>query len=128
MQVHQGVDLVEIRKFKNVFDGKTALLEEVFTDQERAYCFSNRDPWQHLAARFACKEAGIKALEIGFLPFGVTHIFQEIEVLSRGSGKPQLSFHGWVARIIKKRGVEQTRVSISHAGNYCVATVILIGG
>jgi holo-[acyl-carrier protein] synthase len=128
MQVYQGIDLVEIGKFKRVFDGKTMLLEEIFTEQERAYCFSYRDPWQHLAARFACKEAGIKALEIGFVPFGATHIFREIEVLSRDSGKPRLLFHEWVARISRKRGVEQTSVSISHAGNYCVATVILIGG
>ncbi len=128
MQVYQGIDLVEIGKFKSVFAAKTALLEEIFTEQERVYCFSCRDPWQHLAARFACKEAGIKALEIGFLPFGATHIFLEIEVLSKGSGKPRLSFHGWAAKISRKRGVEQTSVSISHAGSYCVATVILIGG
>jgi holo-[acyl-carrier protein] synthase len=127
VKVYQGIDLVEMSKFRTVFAGKTALVEEIFTQREREYCYVYGDPLLHLAARFACKEAAIKALGIGFYGFGIGHIFQEIEILSSDSGKPGISFHGWAAKISKKRGVNQTAVSISHAGNYCVASVILIG-
>lgn len=128
MQACQGIDLVEIGKFMKVFQGRTDLVHDIFTEQELAYCFSCRNPWPHLAARFACKEACIKALGLGCFPFGATQIFKEIEVLSKPSGQPRLSLHGWVDRISKKRGVAQASVSISHAGDYCVASVMLIGG
>jgi holo-[acyl-carrier protein] synthase len=128
MRLYQGIDLVEMNKFRAVFTEKAALLSDIFSEHEREYCYSHRDPLFHLAARFACKEAGIKALGIGFYGFGTAHLFQEIEVLSSASGKPALAFHGWVAKISRKRGIQQTTVSISHAGNYCVATVILMGG
>jgi holo-[acyl-carrier protein] synthase len=128
MQLYQGIDLVEMSKFRTVFAGRAALVEDIFTEQERQYCYAYEDPLLHLAARFACKEAAIKALGIGVCGSGIGHIFQEIEVLSSDSGKPGISFRGWTAKISKKRGVNQTTVSISHAGNYCVASVILIGG
>jgi len=127
MQIYQGIDIVEMGKFRAVFGGRAELLSEIFTDREREYCHSRRDPLLHLAARFACKEAVIKALDIGFWGFGTGHLFQEIEVVSRGSGKPGLSFHGWAAKIYARRAVTQAAVSISHAGNYCAAGVILIG-
>jgi holo-[acyl-carrier protein] synthase len=126
MQIYQGIDIVEMGKFRAVFAGKPDLVAEIFTEREREYCSSWRDPWVHLAARFASKEAGCKALGIGLQGFGMTHIFQEIEVLSTGSGKPALSFLGWVEKIGKKRGITQSSVSISHSGNYCVAAVILV--
>jgi holo-[acyl-carrier protein] synthase len=126
MQLYQGIDIVEMGKFRAVFAEKPDLAAEIFTEREREYCYSWRDPWIHLAGRFACKEAGIKALEIGLCGLGMTHIFQEIEVFSSASGKPRLSLSGWVAKISTRRGVTQSTVSISHSGNYCVATVILV--
>lgn len=128
MHIFQGIDLVEMTKFRLVFTGKATLLAEIFSPCEREFCYARRDPLLHLAARFACKEAGIKALGIGFHGLGVTHIFQEIEVLTSASGKPELSFHGWMAKISKKRRIEQTAVSISHTRLYCMASVILLGG
>jgi holo-[acyl-carrier protein] synthase len=128
MHIYQGIDLVEMNKFRAVFAERTALLVEIFSEREREYCYAHNDPLLHLAARFACKEAAIKALGVGFYGFGVTHIFQEIEIVASASGKPGLSFHGWVAKISRKRRIEQNTVSISHAGDYCVASVILIGG
>jgi holo-[acyl-carrier protein] synthase len=128
MRIYQGIDLVEMGKFRAVFGGRTALVEEIFTERERRYCYASRDPLLHLAARFACKEAASKALGIGVCAIGMGHIFKEIEILSNGFGKPDISFHGWAEKICKKREVTQATVSISHAGDYCIASVILIGG
>lgn len=128
MHVYQGIDLVELHKFGAVFEGKSELLGEIFSQCEREYCSAHHDPLLHLAGRFACKEAALKALGIGFCGFGFTHLLQEIEVLAGPSGKPALSFHGWVAKISRKRRITQTTVSLSHTGHYCVASVILIGG
>ena len=128
MQIYQGIDLVEMSKFRTVFAGRATLVEEIFTEQERNYCYAHKDPLLHLAARFACKEAAIKALGLGLCGVGIGHVFQEIEVLSTDSGKPAISFHGWAAKISRKRGVNHASVSISHAGSYCVASVLLMGG
>lgn len=126
-QIYQGVDIVEISKFKKVFLNNKNFISDIFTKQEKDYCLSKRDPYIHFAGRFAAKEASMKALGIGLSGSGIDHIFQEIEVVPNASGMPILSFSGWAAKISKKRRINQLTVSISHSSNYAVATVILVG-
>jgi holo-[acyl-carrier protein] synthase len=127
MKIYQGVDLVEISKFKKIFMKNKGLVSDVFTEQEIGYCTSKKDPYIHFAARFAAKEAGLKALGIGMSGTGIDNTLREIEVVNAPSGRPELVFHGWADKISTKRKISQATVSISHSGNYAVATVILTG-
>jgi holo-[acyl-carrier protein] synthase len=127
IRIHQGIDIVEISKFKRVARRNRPFLSDIFTERERAYCQSSKDPLVHFAGRFAAKESYAKALGTGFSGPGVDHMFQEIEVVTAPSGKPEISVSGWVAKIAKKKKIDQCSVSISHSAHYAVASVILIG-
>ena len=127
IRLYQGVDIVEISKFKGILLRHDAFLRDIFTDQERAYCESRKRPYIHFAGRFAAKESCLKALGTGFSGPGIDHIFKEIEVIPDASGKPRLSLSGWAEKISKRRKIDQWTVSISHSADYAVATVILLG-
>jgi holo-[acyl-carrier protein] synthase len=127
IQIHQGIDLVDILKFKKVFDGNRDFMTDIFTEKERRYCLSKKDPGLHFAGRFAVKEAFLKAIGRGVLGPGIDHIFQEIEVTQHESGRPELSVSGWAEKLSRKKKINQFTVSISHSSNYAVASVILVG-
>jgi holo-[acyl-carrier protein] synthase len=127
IQIRQGVDIVEISKFKEVLLRNSRFVMDIFTEQERAYCESMKNPFLHLAGRFAAKESYLKALGTGISGPGIDSIFQEIEVIPASSGKPEISVRGWAEKIAKKRKISQCSVSISHTPHYAVATVILVG-
>lgn len=127
MHIYQGIDIVEISKFKKVFLGSDDFASDVFSDKEREYCLSKKSPYLHFAGRFAAKEASLKALGIGMSGTGIDNTLKEIEVVHSPSGKPVLSFSGWIEKISTKKHIRQLTVSISHSEHYAVATVILIG-
>ena len=127
MQILQGVDLVELERFREVFSRHPSFAQDLYTDAERAYCHSRQNSAVHFAGRFAAKEAALKALGIG-ITTGIDRAFREVEVSRTGSGKPTLHFHGWVAKFSGRLRVRQTTVSISHSADYVVATVILVSG
>jgi holo-[acyl-carrier protein] synthase len=127
IQIHQGVDLVEISKFKEILQRHGQFVSDIFTERERAYCGSMKDPYPHLAGRFAAKESYLKALGTGMSGSGIDSIFQEIEVIPAASGKPGISVRGWAEKIAKRKKISQCSLSISHTLHYAVATVILIG-
>lgn len=127
IRCYQGVDVVEVRAFTQVFRRRAGLLQEVFTPREQAYCLAKKDPYPHLAGRFAAKEACLKAVGIGLSGAGIDHTLQEVEVVNAASGRPQLSVRGWIAAIGRRRRIRQWSVSIAHTPRYAVATVILIG-
>lgn len=127
IMIHQGIDIVDIAKFRRVFQANPSLASEIFTGAERCYCKSKKDPYTHFAGRFASKEAVLKALGMGLSGNGIDKTFKEIEVVSGPSGKPSLSLTGWTAKISKRKKIGQLTVSISHSGHYAVSTVMLIG-
>ncbi len=127
IQIRQGVDLVEISKFREIFQRHSHFISDIFTEGERAYCESMKNPYPHFAGRFAAKEAYLKALGTRISGSGIDSIFQDIEVISTASGKPEVSVSGWAEKIAKKRKITQCSLSISHTLHYAVATVILIG-
>jgi len=126
IQILQGVDLVEISKFKEILQRHSQFVFDIFTEQERAYCESKKNPYPHLAGRFAAKESYLKALGTGISASGIDSIFREIEVIPAASGKPGISVRGWAEKISKRRKISQCSLSISHTLHYAVATVILI--
>ena len=127
MVIHQGVDIVEITKFSRVLNDNEDFVSDIFSEQEREYCQSRANPVVHFAGRFAAKEASLKALGMGMSGTGIDKTLREIEVIPSPSGKPLLTFSGWTEKIRRKKQIQQATLSISHSGNYAVATVILTG-
>ena len=118
-----GTDLVRIDRLRQfVTKQKTALLERLFTLGEREYAFAKRDPAPHLAARFAAKEACLKAFGTG-LRGGIS--WRDMEVVPDDLGCPGLLLSGQAAALADAKGVEMVHLSYSHEGHYAVATVIL---
>jgi len=120
-----GVDLVRVSRFAALLQKrKQAVLERLFTADELAYSLAKKDPSPHLAARFAAKEAYLKALGLG-LRQGLS--WQQIEVVADSLGKPSLRLCGTAAEIMRQRGARTCHLSYSHDGDYAMATVILEG-
>jgi len=118
-----GTDLARIDRFRKfVADEKTALLERLFSLGERDYAFAKKDPAPHLAARFAAKEACLKAIGTGWRD-GIS--WHDMEVVPDTLGRPELRLSGRVAEIVGTMHVEVVHLSYSHEGDYAVATVIL---
>lgn len=97
--------------------------ERVFTEKERAYCDSRGAVAAlHYAARFAAKEATLKALQTGWTG-GIA--WQDIEVTARENGAPLLLFHGRVREIYEQSGATAAHLSISHTTEHAIAQVVL---
>ena len=97
--------------------------ERVFTQAERNYCDSRGVvAAQHYAARFAAKEATLKALQTGWRG-GIS--WQDIEVSARDSGAPYLIFTGHVLEVFERFGATATHLSISHTSEHAIAQVVL---
>ena len=119
-----GVDIVEIKRLEGVSKkwGKP-FLKKIYTTRELAYSQSKHYPAQHLAARFAAKEAIFKALG------EVTRNFvgwKNIEILNDNFGKPSVYWHGPAEKIRVKKKIKSALVSLSHTENYAVATAMLV--
>jgi holo-[acyl-carrier protein] synthase len=117
-----GVDLVSIARLRAVFEGKPALADMVFTREELRYANAQRRPFMHLAARYAAKEAVLKALGTGFTS---EMDWREIETVHGPSGAPRVSLRGAVARVADSKGLRRCAVSLTHAGAYAMAAVLL---
>jgi holo-[acyl-carrier protein] synthase len=119
-----GVDLVPIPRMRAVierWDGR--FLERVFTEGEIAYCRARRDPAPHFAARFAAKEAGLKALGTG-LRLGVN--WRELEVRRERGQAPTLVLSGRCREICAERGGGRMLLALSHDGDYAIAQAMLV--
>lgn len=97
--------------------------ERVFTDGERAYCDSRGAvAAQHYAARFAAKEAALKALQTGWRG-GIS--WQDVELESLESGAPFLTFHGQAQKLFEQSGASVAHLSIAHTSEHAIAQVVL---
>ncbi len=117
-----GVDLVEVAAFRARFDGRDDLLADTFSEAELAYCRAQPHPWRHLAARFAAREAVLKALGTGLTAAGS---WRDIEVTRDPAGTPGLVFHRGMAEALARAGFERSTVSLSHTATHAIAVVVL---
>lgn len=119
-----GIDIVEIKRLEKTSKRwGHAFLNKVYTKRELDYSMSKRFPYQHLAARFAAKEALFKALgevEKNFVGW------KNIEILNDANGKPEVRWHADAEKSRKKRGISGAVVSLSHSEHYAVASAMLI--
>jgi holo-[acyl-carrier protein] synthase len=121
-----GIDLVRISRMRDVIARwQDRFLGRVFTDREIDYCRARRDPVPHFAARFAAKEAGLKALGTG-LRLGVR--WQELEVLRERGQAPTLVLHGRSRNLSRERGGgTRMLLALTHEGDYALAQAMLVG-
>ncbi len=125
MIVGIGIDLVKIDRIDKAVRNHTGFLEKVFTNQESEYCTRQKFPAQHFAARFAAKEAVLKAIGTGWSA-GVK--WTDMEVLHGDGGGPIVNVSGRVKDLMDLKGVKQVLLSYSHDEGYAVAQAILVGG
>jgi len=123
MIVGTGIDIAEvpriaasIERFGNRF------LQRIFTEGEIRYCESKANRVERYAARFAAKEAAMKAIGTGW-NHGVA--WRDIEVCREPGGRPTLTFHGKAAEFAAKLGVSHVALSLTHTAEHAIAQVIL---
>jgi holo-[acyl-carrier protein] synthase len=118
-----GLDIAEIDRLEHVLTRRgAAILERLYTPREVAYCESHKNKFERYAARFAAKEAAMKALGTGWRR-GVR--WRDIEVVNAPSGKPILRLEGVARQVAEGLRVRNISLTITHTGNLAVAQVIL---
>jgi len=119
-----GIDLALIPRVREVVKRwDQRFLRRVFTDDEIAYCQRRRDPIQHFAARFAAKEATLKALGTG-LRMGIK--WREIEVRRERGQAPTVVLTGQCRAIALAKGGSRVILSLTHDGDYALAQAMLL--
>lgn len=123
MIVGTGVDLAEVPRIRaSVERFGERFINRIFTPAEIAYVERKANKYERYAARFAAKEAGMKAIGTGWRR-GVT--WQDFEVTNLRSGKPTLRFHGVAAQFAERLKVRNVSLSITHTSEVAMAHVIL---
>ncbi len=122
MIVGIGTDIIEVKRIERLLSKQKRFKERIFTRCEIEYCEHKKNNVQNYAARFAVKEALLKAIGTGWRE-GVA--FKEIEVVNNEKGKPELVLSGTVKKITEEMGVTNMQVSISHIKDLAIAVVIL---
>ena len=123
MIVSIGIDIIEVARIREVLLRTPRFVERVFTPAERAYCDGRGAVRaQHYAARFAAKEAALKALQTGWRG-GIG--WQDVEIASLDSGAPYLILHGVVKDLFNSSGATVAHLSMSHTTEHAIAQVVL---
>lgn len=118
-----GTDIVAIDRFQRFIDsGNTAIVERLFTDAERSRCEKRKDAASCLAARFAAKEAFLKAVGSG-LRDGLSWL--DMEVTNDALGKPGLNLSGKASELFQEHGLMRVHLSLSHDGGNAIAMVVV---
>lgn len=115
-----GVDLVDIDRIRRVIERQPRFVDRVYTAAEEAYCRKRRDPAERFAARFAAKEAVLKALGTGL---GGAD-FADIEVIRRPSGQPELAVRGRAEAKAAELGIGGWLITITHSSHLAQAFVV----
>jgi holo-[acyl-carrier protein] synthase len=123
MIVGSGIDLVEIARIRSSHERYgQRFLDRIYTAGEQAYCLRKRNSAESLAARFAAKEAGAKALGTG-ISHGVSWL--EIEVVREPSGRPSIRYYGRAREFASRLGAARAALSLTHTDELAMANVIL---
>jgi holo-[acyl-carrier protein] synthase len=124
MIVGLGTDLAEVDRIQKAIERYgDRFIRRIYTPGEIAYVSRKANKYERYAARFAAKEAGMKALGTGAV--GVR--WQDFEVANLPSGKPTLRFHGRAAQVAERLGVRGVTLSITHTRAMALAVVVLEG-
>jgi holo-[acyl-carrier protein] synthase len=123
MIVGTGIDIAEVPRIEaSIARFGNRFLHRIFTEAEIRYCESKANRVERYAARFAAKEAGMKAIGTGW-NHGVT--WRDVEVCRQTGGRPTIAFHGKAAEFAARLGTVNIALSLSHTKEYAIAQVIL---
>lgn len=123
MVIGIGLDLVTVSRFARMITRHgDRLLDRLFTADERRYCETYAHPAQHYAARFAAKEAMLKALGV---PRGLR--WHELEVVSSSSREPLIRLSGRAEEVARARGIQRMLVTLTHELDLAAAMVVAEG-
>lgn len=123
MIVSIGIDIIEVYRISETLARTPRFVERVFTEKERAYCESKgAASAQSFAARFAAKEAFLKALKTGWRGKITWH---DMEILNDDQGVPNLTISGEAEEILRNSGANKIHLSMSHTTDHATAQVIL---
>lgn len=123
MIVSIGIDIVEVYRIKQTLERTPRFATRVFTEGERTYCESKGvAAFQSYAARFAAKEAFLKALKTGWRG-KIT--WQDVEVVQTIDGVPSLNVNGAARSMLDATGADIIHLSLSHTTDHAIAEVIL---
>ncbi len=117
-----GIDLVDVDRFRLSLQRTPSMRERMFTEGERAYAETANDPTERYAARFAAKEAVMKAMGVGLGAFG----FHDVEVLRDDGGRPSLRVVGAAELLAVERGVAGWQLSLTHTATSAGAVVVAL--
>ncbi|MER3454686.1 MAG: hypothetical protein C4318_05950 [Acidimicrobiia bacterium] len=118
-----GVDLVSVSRMQSAISRHPRILDRLFSDAEREYCSRAKPPWERWAARFAAKEAVIKALGAspGRMPWRMISI-------EGGEGRPYIRLLGKAANYARSVGCDRIEISLTHHEGMAVAVAVAIRG
>ena len=123
--IGHGIDLVEVSRIAGMLERHAdRFMERVFTSAEAGHGADTKRRAEHLAARFAAKEAVLKALGTGWSD-GIA--WTEIEVVRLPSGQPTLRLSGRASELAGDKGVQEWAISITHTETHAMASVIAQG-
>ena len=123
MIVGTGIDIAEVPRIREAIERHgERFLQRIFTEDEIKYCDSKANRMERYAARFAAKEAAMKALGTGW-NYGVR--WRDCEVTRLPGGRPTIAFHGKAAEFAAKLGAKHAALSLSHTADQAIAQVIL---
>ncbi|MDX2151449.1 MAG: holo-ACP synthase [Bryobacteraceae bacterium] len=123
MIVGLGLDITEVERIrKSIERYGQRFLDRLFTAREMAYVESKSNRYERYAARFAAKEAGMKALGTGWVE-GIG--WQDFEVVNLPGGAPVLELHGRAAELARERGSSRALLTLTHTATAAAAVVIL---
>jgi len=118
-----GIDAVEIERFRQALERTASLKERLFTAEELSYVKPQVDPTASLAARFAAREAVMKALGVGLGAFD----FHDVSVCRASSGQPDLLVVGRARQLATDQGIARWHLSLTHTESIAMAYVIASG-
>ncbi|GAB6099921.1 holo-ACP synthase [Halanaerocella petrolearia] len=117
-----GVDIIEIERIEKAINKRDRFKYRFFTEDEIEYCEEYQKPWSHYAARFAAKEAVVKALGTGFREFK----WKDVEINNNKLGKPEVILYNKAKRLAEDKEITEVMLSISHSHDYAVAQAVAI--
>lgn len=117
-----GIDIVAIHRIQHILEQNPRFVDKIFSVQEIDYCSKRANPAQSYAARFAAKEAFLKAIGTGW-DQGIS--WCEIEVWNLDKGKPEMKISGRTKEIADSQGVASIHLSLSHEKENAIAMVVL---
>lgn len=119
-----GFDIVEVARIRRAWEKfGDAFLQKVFGEEELAYCLKLRQPELHFAARFAAKEAIVKALGTGIGIIG----WRDLVITREPFGAPVVKWYGETSQYLRDIGGETIKISLSHTQDYAAAQAMVLG-